>query len=61
MADIQSAAGASSTPVVASGGQSGSVESVSTERRTNEDSVTERAEPESATGPGVGEQVDIRA
>ena len=61
MADVQSAAGASSTPVVASGGQAASVESVSTERRQDADSVTERAEPEAATGPGVGEQVDIRA
>ena len=60
--DIQTTAATNSTAVALSSERAGSPESVEAERREAADSVVERSEPEaSATSPGVGEQVDIRA
>ncbi len=59
--DIQSTSAASAESVSAPG-RSGSLESAAQERRVAEDSEIERQEVEaSATGPGVGERVDIQA
>jgi len=60
MVDIQAAAATSQT--VASSGRTGSLESVSADRKVAEDSAIERKEAEpSATLPGVGDRVDIQA
>ncbi len=59
--DIQSTTAASAESIGASG-RSGSLESAAQERKTADDSSVERKEVEpSATGPGVGEKVDIQA
>ena len=60
MVDIQAAAATSQ--VVGNSGRSGSLESVSQDRKVAEDSSVERKEVEpSATLPGVGDNVDIQA
>lgn len=60
MVDIQAAA--ASSQVIGKSGQTGSLESVSADRKVAEDSSIERKEAEpSATLPGVGDNVDIQA
>jgi len=57
--DIQGSATANVSASETSG-STGTFESAALERRSAEDSVRERAEPEpAATGEGVGERLDI--